>query len=80
MTSPHVKGKQNFKLNEGKYTHSLLAVWFGNESKGISNEAIENSKFCVQMEMYGMVESMNLGSSTGIVLHEVTKQRRNYKK
>ena len=28
--------------------------------------------------MFGMIESLNLGTSTGIVLYEVTKQRRAY--
>ena len=26
--------------------------------------------------MFGMIESLNLGTTTGIVLYEVTKQRR----
>ena len=28
--------------------------------------------------MAGIIESMNLATSTGIVLHEITKQRREY--
>ena len=28
--------------------------------------------------MFGMIESLNLGTSSGIVLYEVTKQRREY--
>jgi len=28
--------------------------------------------------MFGMVESLNLGTSSGIVLYEVAKQRRQY--
>ena len=28
--------------------------------------------------MFGMIESFNLGTSSGIVLYEVTKQRRAY--
>jgi tRNA (guanosine-2'-O-)-methyltransferase len=28
--------------------------------------------------MFGMIESLNLGTSSGIVLYEVTKQRRAY--
>ena len=33
---------------------------------------------CVAIPMFGMVESLNLGTSSGIVLYEVTKQRREY--
>lgn len=78
VTSPHVKGKENFILHEADYTHPKLAVWFGNESRGISDLAVENSAFCVSIPMFGMIESLNLGTTTGIVLYEITKQRREY--
>jgi len=80
VTSPHQKGKTNVILEEGKYTQKKLAVWFGNESHGISEEAIDNSSFCVNIPMSGIIESLNLGTSTGIVLYEVVKQRRNFRK
>lgn len=79
VTSPHVKGKNNVVLHEGDYTkHSKLAVWFGSEARGISDRAVERSEMCVSIPMYGFVDSLNLGTSTGIVLYEVTKQRRDY--
>ncbi len=79
VTSPHVKGKNNVVLHEGDYTkHSKLAVWFGSEARGISERAVERSEMCVSIPMYGFVDSLNLGTSTGIVLYEVTKQRREY--
>lgn len=76
-TSPHLKGKKNIILHEGDYTeHKKLAVWFGNESRGISEIALENCSACIQIEMFGIVESLNLATSSGIVLYEITKQRR----
>jgi tRNA (guanosine-2'-O-)-methyltransferase len=79
VTSPHIKGKENFVLHEANYTKaSKLAIWFGNESHGISPLAVERSNFCIQIPMYGMIESLNLGTASGIVLYEVTKQRRAY--
>ena len=30
--------------------------------------------------MLGMIESLNLGTSSGIVLYEITKQRREYQR
>jgi tRNA (guanosine-2'-O-)-methyltransferase len=33
---------------------------------------------CVSVPMFGMIESLNLGTSSGIVLYEVAKQRRAY--
>lgn len=53
-------------------------MWFGNETRGISDLAIEHSEMCVSIPMFGMVESLNLGTTSGIVLYEVTKQRREY--
>lgn len=41
VTSPHVKGKESLYLHEGDFTQfPKLAVWFGNESRGISPEAV----------------------------------------
>ncbi len=79
VTSPHVKGKKNVILHEADYTeHYKLAVWFGNEARGISDLAVENSEMCVSIPMFGMIESLNLGTTSGIVLYEITKQRREY--
>ena len=78
VTSPHIKGKKTVILHEGDYTHPRIAIWFGNESRGISDLAIERSEFCVTIPMFGMIESLNLGTTSGIVLYEITKQRRKY--
>jgi tRNA (guanosine-2'-O-)-methyltransferase len=81
VTSPHVKGMKNEVLDEADYTiYTKLAVWFGNEAKGISDEAVKRSEMCVSIPMFGMIESLNLGTTSGIVLYEITKQRREYQK
>jgi tRNA (guanosine-2'-O-)-methyltransferase len=79
VTSPHRKGHRNEILHEADFTaYTKLAVWFGNESRGISDEAALASEMCIGIPMFGMIESLNLGTSSGIVLYEVTKQRREY--
>lgn len=78
VTSPHIKGRENFILHEADYTQPKLAVWFGNEARGISDIAVARSAFCVSIPMFGIIESLNLGTTSGIVLYEVTKQRRQY--
>ncbi|MCA3144283.1 MAG: TrmH family RNA methyltransferase [Pseudanabaena sp.] len=78
VTSPHVKGMKNYVLHEADYTHPKLAVWFGNESRGVSEEAVAGSECCISIPMFGIIESLNLGTTTGIVLYEVTRQRRAY--
>jgi tRNA (guanosine-2'-O-)-methyltransferase len=79
VTSPHIKGQTNANFDEVDYTiFTKLAVWFGNESHGISDLAVQRSKMCISIPMFGMIESLNLGTTSGIVLYEATKQRRDY--
>jgi len=78
VTSPHIKGKKTVILHEADYTHPKIAVWFGSETRGISDLAVARSEFCVTIPMFGMIDSLNLGTTSGIVLYEVTKQRREY--
>ena len=75
VTSSHKKGKENVNLYEETFTQKRLAAWFGNESKGVSDEAIEGADMCIQIPMGGIVESLNLGTSTGIILSYVGYQR-----
>lgn len=77
VTSPYTSEySPNANLLNGNYTHKKLAVWFGNEADGISEEAKKNANLCIQIETNGIIESLNLGNSTGIVLHYITYQRR----
>ncbi len=79
VTSPHIKGAKNAILDDVDYTiFTKLAVWFGNETRGISDLAVKRSEMCISIPMFGMIESLNLGTTSGIVLYEITKQRREY--
>ncbi len=75
VTSSHNKDKENSNLYEGEFTQRRLSVWFGNESRGISVEALNEADMCIQIPMGGIVESLNLGTSAGIVLSYVGYQR-----
>jgi len=77
-TSPHQKTKKNINLCEGNFTQKKLAIWFGNESKGLSPTALDACEACIQIPMAGIIESLNLATASGIVLYEITKQRRNF--
>jgi len=57
------------------YTQSL-AIAFGNESEGISNEALQMADYKIKIPMLGMAQSLNLSVSAGIILYEALKQRR----
>jgi tRNA (guanosine-2'-O-)-methyltransferase len=77
VTSPHTKGRKNVVLHEADYTkYTKLAIWFGNEGVGISPLALQRSELCINIPMFGIIESLNLGTSSGIVLYEIGKQRR----
>lgn len=80
VTSPHVKWKKNVVLHEWEYTQWKLAIWFWNESRWISDRAVERSEMCINIPMYGIIESLNLATCSWIVLYEITKQRREFRK
>lgn len=71
---------QNQRISSRRrlYTAYETCNLVGNESRGISKVAVERSEMCVAIPMFGMIESLNLGTSSGIVLYEITKQRREY--
>jgi tRNA (guanosine-2'-O-)-methyltransferase len=75
VTSSHGKGGKTKNMYEEDFTQKRLSVWFGNESKGISDEAVAHADMCIQIPMGGIVESLNLGTSTGIVLSYISYQR-----
>jgi len=62
-------------FNELDYTQPL-AVVFGSESEGVSPETLELADFKVRIPMLGMVQSLNLSVSVGVILYEAMKQRR----
>ena len=52
-----------------------LAIVFGNEAEGISEEALSLADYVIKIPMLGMVQSLNLSVSVGIILYEALKQR-----
>ncbi|MFC2165837.1 TrmH family RNA methyltransferase [Acidobacteriota bacterium] len=56
------------------FTQPIVIV-FGNESEGISAEAVDLADYVIKVPMMGMVQSLNLSVSVGIILYEAMKQR-----
>ena len=52
-----------------------MAIVFGNESDGISPEALALADYVIKIPMFGMAQSLNLSVSVGIILYEALKQR-----
>jgi tRNA (guanosine-2'-O-)-methyltransferase len=52
-----------------------LAIVFGNESEGVSKDALDLADYKIRIPMFGMVQSLNLSVSVGIILYEAIRQR-----
>ena len=68
-------GKEAVDYTELDYTRPL-AVVFGSESEGVSADALALADYRIRIPMLGMVQSLNLSVSVGIILFEAIKQRR----
>ena len=53
-----------------------MAIVFGNEAEGLSEEALALADYKIKIPMIGMTKSLNLSVSVGIILYEAMKQRR----
>ncbi len=61
------------------YEHDLsapTALVFGNERRGISDEAAELADQLLAIPMMGMVQSLNISVACAVVLYEALRQRR----
>lgn len=53
-----------------------VALVFGNERRGASDEAVETADGTVFIPMMGMVESLNISVACAVALYEAMRQRR----
>jgi tRNA (guanosine-2'-O-)-methyltransferase len=52
------------------------AIAFGNEMRGLSQEAIERADATIEIPMVGMVRSLNISVACAVTLYEAFRQRR----
>lgn len=52
-----------------------IALIFGNEMRGASEEAIALADGCIHIPMQGMVESLNISVACAVTLYEAMRQR-----
>ena len=50
------------------------ALVFGNEVKGVQQEIVNQSDYCIEIPQFGTKHSLNISVSTGIVLWEFVKK------
>lgn len=53
-----------------------VAIVFGNEHRGLSDDAIEFADKKFLIPMYGMVQSLNVSVSAAVVIYEALRQRK----
>lgn len=51
------------------------ALVFGNEHRGVSDEAAEQADGLLQIPMFGMIQSLNVSVACAITLYEALRQR-----
>ncbi|MCL5267194.1 MAG: RNA methyltransferase [Bacteroidetes bacterium] len=52
-----------------------IALVFGNEHRGVSEQASLSADICFQIPMYGMIQSLNVSVASAITLYEALRQR-----
>ncbi|MCA8959292.1 MAG: RNA methyltransferase [Planctomycetes bacterium] len=70
-----IPGEDADSIFEVDLTCELPAVWIGNEHTGLSEPALARARRRVSVPLVGMVQSLNLSVTAGILLYEITRQR-----
>jgi len=68
-------GKDISDIYQANFSTAKLAIAFGNEHRGLSDQAIATLDHLVTIPQSGLVESFNLSVAAGIFLYEITRQR-----
>ena len=74
VCAAHLKGKKYY--DRVNYKEGGVAFLVGNESRGISEELVEQAELLIKIPMAGRVESLNASISAGILMYEAYRQRR----
>ena len=63
---------QKFTIEKGQ----KYAIVFGNEVKGVQQEVVSASDYCIEIPQYGTKHSLNISVSVGVVLWDLFKKLR----
>lgn len=67
-------GSQSRSIYDVDFTEKT-AIVFGNEHRGVSDEAADRADGTIQIPMLGMIQSLNVSVACAIVLYEALRQR-----
>ncbi len=70
-----------YKLNEFNWQslEKPPLMLFGEEGVGLTKEALELTDYCIEIPQYGSVRSLNVGTSSGIVMYDYVRALENSK-
>jgi tRNA (guanosine-2'-O-)-methyltransferase len=69
-TSPHLQNHSPESIN----LESPIALFFGTEKHGLSQEVIERADTFIRIPMYGFTESYNISVSAALLLYTLTQR------
>ena len=72
-TTPH---NSDITLNEVDIENNKIAILFGTELTGLSNEALSLADKKMKIEMHGFTESLNISVSAAICCHNLSNKFR----
>ena len=61
-------------LQDVSYSGEKMAVVFGNEVKGVSQQAVDVCDFVIEIPQFGTKHSLNISVSAGVVLWHLVHQ------
>lgn len=65
---------KSVSLNKAKFPDKI-ALWLGNEHRGLSPLAAENADLKINIPMRGFVQSLNVSVTAAILIYEISRQR-----
>ncbi len=66
---------QSVSLRDYEFNEEKIALFVGNEHRGVSDEALKHADTVLKIPMLGFVQSLNVSVATAIILWEITRQR-----
>jgi len=72
-TTPHIN---DVSLDEFDLAKGKVALFFGTELNGLSNNVLDAADEFLKIPMYGFTESFNISVSAALILHELNSKMR----
>ena len=64
---------QDLQIPSSQHSSSRFAIILGNEVKGVNQEVVNASDYCLEIPQFGTKHSLNVSTAAGIVIWEFAK-------